>query len=276
MMADPCLTGRRLAEIQRSPSSSRAGLRLPGKPVDDMPLTKLHPPREALMRLAAQGLMPTNLSSEELLGLSVDLRERAFFSARVMNRDFLDKVKETVTEFVRPQTVIRDGLPVTEGLDIATARLRLKDMLTSIGYQPDPKKRGTIEDLGSNQRLDLVLRTNAKQAQGFANWRQSQDNDILFAAPAQELFRAESREVPRNWQERWANAGGQSFGGRLIAVKNAPIWTAISRFGLPYPPFDFNSGMDVRDVERAEAISLGVISEGDRVAPEKRSFELTE
>jgi hypothetical protein len=36
----------------------------------------------------------------------------------------------------------------------------------------------------------------------------------------------------------------------FIAPKGDPIWTAISRFGLPYAPFDFNSGMILRPVRR--------------------------
>ena len=46
----------------------------------------------------------------------------------------------------------------------------------------------------------------------------------------------------------------------MIALINDPIWEAISRFGLPYPPFDFNSGMGVAGVSRSDAIKLGVIS----------------
>jgi hypothetical protein len=49
----------------------------------------------------------------------------------------------------------------------------------------------------------------------------------------------------------------------MIALKNDPIWTAISSFGLPYPPYDFNSGMWVRDVSREEAEDLGLIKPGD-------------
>jgi hypothetical protein len=46
-------------------------------------------------------------------------------------------------------------------------------------------------------------------------------------------------------------AGGGGRGGgcdalkalpRMIARKDSPIWEALSRFGTPYPPFDFNSG----------------------------------
>ena len=41
--------------------------------------------------------------------------------------------------------------------------------------------------------------------------------------------------------------------GDMIAGVNNPIWARISRFGLPYPPFDFNSGMGVKLIPRKEA-----------------------
>jgi hypothetical protein len=47
----------------------------------------------------------------------------------------------------------------------------------------------------------------------------------------------------------------------MIALKTDPVWAAISRFGTPYPPFDFNSGMGVRDISRRECLSLGIIAE---------------
>lgn len=225
------------------------------------------------MRLAAQGLMPTNMSSEEIMQLAADLRERAFFSARTANEHYLETVKRSIEEIVSPHTVIRDGRPVTEGLDMATARLRLKETLEAIDYQPAIGKRGTIQDLSSDGRLNLVIRTNTEMAQGYANWRQTQDQDVLDAFPAQELFRAEEREVPRNWPSRWYDAGGQFYDGRMIAPKNDPIWVRISAFSLPYPPFDFNSGMDVQDVSREEALALGVIEEGQQIQPQKRPFE---
>jgi len=49
----------------------------------------------------------------------------------------------------------------------------------------------------------------------------------------------------------------------MIAEINSPIWKNISRFDLPYPPFDFNSGMGVVDIERSDAIKLGLIPEDE-------------
>ena len=45
----------------------------------------------------------------------------------------------------------------------------------------------------------------------------------------------------------------------MIALKGDPIWTHISAFHLPFPPFDIDSGMDVDGVPREEAEKLGLI-----------------
>jgi hypothetical protein len=90
--------------------------------------------------------------------------------------------------------------------------------------------------------------------------------------PAQELVRVIDSEHPRDWATRWAEAGGEFSGGRMIALKNDPIWEKISRFGTPYPPFDFNSGMDVADVDRDEAVALGLIDRDEQVEPQIEDF----
>ena len=54
-----------------------------------------------------------------------------------------------------------------------------------------------------------------------------------------------------------------------VALKLSPIWARLSRFGTPYPPFDFNSGMGVEDVGRRKARELGLLEDGsgDGAAP---------
>jgi hypothetical protein len=49
----------------------------------------------------------------------------------------------------------------------------------------------------------------------------------------------------------------------MVALKTDPVWVALSRFGVPWPPFDFGSGMILRNVARAEALSLGLLKEDD-------------
>jgi hypothetical protein len=55
----------------------------------------------------------------------------------------------------------------------------------------------------------------------------------------------------------------------MIARKDSPVWAAISRFGNPIPPYDFNSGMDVLEINRDEAIALGVMTEDEQVQPQQ-------
>ena len=215
---------------------------------------------EAIEQLEDRALLPTWMSSDDLSELSVMVRHRSFFSARVTNAGFLEKTKKLIDSIVTPRRA-EDG--ATIGHSRTTARAELKDHLEKIKYQPDPKKRGTIQDLGSDQRLNLILETNADMARGFGQWKQGQDPTLLAIYPARELFRGETRKEPRNWEARWAAAGGETYGGRMIAPTNSDIWSKISRFGTPFPPFDFNSGMDTLDVSRSEALRLGVVKKTD-------------
>lgn len=229
------------------------------------------PFHEALQSAEVKALLPTSLSSRQLMALAPELRERARFSAATVNASYLQEISDTIVDILNPGTVERDGRLVTQGIDVASARLRLGEKLKEIGYHPSPEDAGTIKDLSSDKRLNLVIKTNTEMAQGYGNWMQGQAT--LDAFPAQELFRAEDREEPRNWIERWRGAGGRIVGGgRMIALKNDPIWIEISAFGLPYPPFDFNSGMDVRDIDREEAVSLGLIGPDEQIQPQDRGF----
>jgi hypothetical protein len=246
------------------------------------------PFKEALQSRAVKKLFPTGMSSADLEKLPVAFREQAMFSARTMNGQYLQEIADRVRTILNPTTETRaDGTQFTEGMDFATARTELKDVLKSMGYAAEPGEEGTIKDLSSDARLDLVLDTNVKMAQGYGYWQQGQDPDVLEVYPAQELFRAEARKEERDWgitaNGRWCTAARavgdeaalrcwSEHNGRMVARKDSPIWVALSRFGQPYPPFDFNSGMDIRDVDRETAVELGVIGENDRVQPQSREF----
>lgn len=222
--------------------------------------------REALDHRSVKVLLPNNLSSAELARLDVGVSERSLALARVSNAEFLASLDEQVGEIVNGNT--------TE----EKARRELEDVLQSIGYESDAP--GSIEDLLSDQRLRLVLRVQAEQSFGYGQWRQGQTDAVLRVYPAQEFYRATNRKEPRNWPERWSAAGGRFFQGRsdypegrMIALKDSPIWAEINRFSLPYPPYDFNSGMDIKDVERGEAVALGLMTANQIVIPQSRDFE---
>jgi hypothetical protein len=225
---------------------------------------------EALQSRTVKSLMPTAASAAEIAALDSAIRERAMFSARVEDANFLAKADRLINGIVSPTSSpgAREGrkTPFNE----AEARGVLKEYLASIGYQPD--KEGGLQDLGSDVRLNLIIRMNNDMAAGAGQFAVQNDPDILDAYPCLELYRLESREKPRDWISRWRSAGGQIYGGRMIARKDERIWTEISEFGTPYPPFDYNSGMWTREISRREAEEFGVIKRSTVVAPQKLSF----
>lgn len=227
------------------------------------------PFEEALAASRVRSLLPTSLNTRGLQKLSVDIRERARFSATVRCAEHLAVIDSGVEALVSGK------------IDIASARLHVKEFLARTGYRAPDEKKGGLQDFSSDERVDLQLITNVRQAQGFGWWKQGQDEAILDAFPAQEFVRVEARDAPRaNWVNRWDYArlttstrGATSANsGRMVALKNHPIWAELSRFGTPYEPFDFNSGMGVEDVSRAEAMSLGIIDRDMKVEPQERPF----
>lgn len=258
-----------------------------------MDLTNPIPFSEAVSHLLSKGLMPTSLDTVGLRALDAGIRRQAVFSARTLMTDYLAKIKEVTTSVINPSQETRidpdtgESRQVTVGFNPATARQELRDKLAALGYAPSDDEAGTIKDLASTERINLVVKTNVELAQGAGNYIAGHDDDVLDAWPAQELYRQEGRDQPRNWDgtnpkgdktltgfgSRWmfaAQASGDPDAarmlettGRMIALKSSGIWQALGDFedglGNPYPPFAFNSGMWVRDVPRKTAESLGLI-----------------
>lgn len=222
---------------------------------------------KALEFLRRKSVMPTELRSWALQELPVEVRERAFFSATVTNAIFLQEALDAVEAIVYATS------------DRATMRTELRTMLDRIGYLPQDSERGTLTDLRSDRRLNLILDTNAAQARAYGRHKIEQAPEILDAYPAAELIRIGAYpEEPRPWPQKWQRAGGRLYEGRMIARKDDPLWSlsidagGFNRFGTKYGPFDFNSGMRQRNVSRAEAERLGVIQPGERVRPDQDGF----
>ncbi|MEY4428817.1 MAG: hypothetical protein RLZZ182_1506, partial [Pseudomonadota bacterium] len=231
---------------------------------------------EAIVKHLSKVDAPSPRTAEQWSAIPRHIRERSFFSARVTNTAHLQELKDKINLILAPRTEQNeDGTYATRGIDVATARLELKQYLESIDYDPGAKA-GTIQDLSSDQRINLQLNQNVRSARGFGQFIQGTAPGAIDAFPAQELFRAEGREKPRDWETRWTEAGGQLFDGRMIALKADPIWEAISAFGVPYPPFDYGSGMWVRDIDRDEAVALGLIGEDENAPVPDADFHVSQ
>lgn len=146
----------------------------------------------------------------------------------------------------------------------ATARLKLKNFLKDQRYVP--QEPGSVSDLSTDTRLDLILETQARMSRGLRQYEQDTTRLAKSMYPCWEFARVEQRKEPRPWPEVWEEHGGQFFPGagsypegRMIARKDSTIWTAINYFGNSYPPFAFNSGMGLRGVARDECVRFKLI-----------------
>jgi len=139
--------------------------------------------------------------------------------------------------------------------DQATTRLNIKTALTPIGKLPCFEIGGVRQDI-DDEWLDVVIETNTDIVCGYRSFLQGIDPEVLDAYPAWELVKAKDGEEPCYWKARWVESGGRMYNGRMIALKNDPIWSRISAFGHPHPPFVFKSGMDMIDISRIKAVEL--------------------
>ena len=247
----------------------------------------------AIRMMRKKKAMPTVLGSEELQEIQPKILRAALFSARTTHAGYIEKIRKTVDSLLNPAPVKRvqdDGTVkmVNEGFNYASAREELELSLKSIGYTPDPKDAGTIKDLSSQERLELVLRTNAEMAQGYGQMIQGQAGDVLQEWPAMELFRAEDRKEKRDWVARWLTASRLSGDllaaevwskyGIFAALKSSPIWDKLGTvsddgLGNPYPPYAFNSGMWIRDIDRDKAVVLGLCTPDQTIEPREIEFK---
>jgi len=141
--------------------------------------------------------------------------------------------------------------------DHVATRQRIKAALTPNGELPYFEIGGVRQELDS-EWLDMVVKTNTDLVCGHCSFVHGMDPEVLDAYPARELIQVKSGTEPYNWKIRWVESGGKIHGGRMIALKDDPVWLKLSDFGHPHPPFSFESGMDMVDVSRVEAVELGL------------------
>lgn len=216
---------------------------------------------QAVELARARGILPTSLGTAEIRDLSRDLLDRSFWSARTSHEIYLTKLKALVERYV-----------LGEGYnnDLAQLRIEARKLLVSAGYTPEhgfpgdaelgipPARPGSLQDLSSERRLNLIYETQAALMRGKGQKLRGLDRMEQF--PAWELIRLETRRAPRDWVTRWETAGAPLVHvdglTRLIAPKDAEVWSVLGDSALfkdalnvDHPPFAFGSGMGWEEVD---------------------------
>ncbi len=238
--------------------------------------------KRALQMARARNLFPTTAGTAELRDMEREFLRRSVFSAGVTNTRFLQAVKTRV-----------ERLLGQEAPDIGRARRELRALLQGMGYTPEqgfgddePVVPGSIKDLSSNARLNLILETQIQLLSGHAQRQHGLTPSSRERAPFWEFIRVKESAAPRDWMTRWSKAGGKTEreGGewKFIASKTADIWDKLGDAALfddalnvNHPPFAFHSGMAWASVSAKRAERLGLARDdrpansGDALPPEE-------
>lgn len=236
-------------------------------------LASAMPLEGAIDSISARTPIGSVLRSADWAKLPIGLRESSQFSAGVESMRVMQRIQDRVLQMVKMERSKLAGGKEGAFFDRAKFIAELRRIAIEEGLTPaDPADRDTLKDITSEGRLGLIFDIQTQRASEFARWKVEQDADVLDAYPCQELIRVEHRETPRPWRARWVALGGRLFNDRMIARKDDPIWRQLSRFGTPWPPFDFHSGMGLDDIGRDEAEALGVIAPADVIPPQDGAF----
>lgn len=223
-----------------------------------------------MRRIDAKTPIGSTLRSRDWEDVPLELRERAQFSAGVTSARLLQAIQDRLSGEVnqRREVLDRTGQENVEAtFDRSSFIDAIREIARAEGLTPETG-RGTITDITSIPRLGMIYDMQNQMASGYARWKMDQNEGALLLYPAWRLVREREAKVPRNWRARW-NEAGDAVGwdgasqSTMVALKTSPIWAKLSRFGTPWPPFDFNSGMGVEDVDRDEAIALGLLKEDE-------------
>lgn len=227
---------------------------------------------DAARASAGRAVMATDLNTAELRDLGPQILARSVFSARAVSTIYANKIKEVIDQLTAGN--------IGEG----QARTALYICLDELGYTPEggfpgeegkvpPAVAGSLEDLRSFRRMDLLIRTQVDLMQGAGMQARGHVPLALSEYPAWELVRYYDRSAPRDWEARWAISGGKP--GPLMALKGDPVWGELGSYenfqdalGVDHPPFAFNSGMIWRELDAAECAQRGITGPGGETPEE--------
>ena len=233
------------------------------------------PFQEAIDKIGSKSVIGSTLNSEQWASVPLALRDTSFFSSTVESIRFLQRGRNAITDFLSaskeevtgPDGKTRIALKTGSRADFVK---QLNEFAIKEGMGPlDPKDVGTIKDIRSQSRLELIFDTQTQAAHDYGYWKQGQDPDVLDAFPAQRFIREVKVKKPR--------AIHQQNEGVVRLKTDLEFWLGmnspkIGGFGVPWGPWGFNSGMGVEDVDRAEAEKMGLLSADDTVTPVDKSF----
>lgn len=228
---------------------------------------------DAYFAALGRNVLPTSLSTEQLRrAFATAVRDASIFSARTTNIPYLSIQKEAIEAMLKGK---RNG----EHFGKSEAVEMMRTTLEHLRYDPErghfgtpadanlpPAKPGSIRDLSSFQRIELILDTQLLLASSKAQKASMLDPENRKMFPFVRLAKSYARKIRLNWLDRWRRVGGRPVGKDIIAEVDSPTWRALGTsrtfrdaLDTDVPPFAFGSKRAWEPVTMREAVRLGLI-----------------
>lgn len=228
------------------------------------------PLEDAVASIEAKTPIGSLLRSADWERVPIALKQRAQFSAGVESARVLQTIQDRLSSaFKQQREQLASGAQAT--FDRSSFINAVRDIARGEGLTPEKEElRGGIQDITSIPRLGLIYDMQNAMATGFARHKLDTSEGALLLYPAYRLSASSAKE-PRPqiwWEQRWAEAGAAvnwegAAKDQMVALKTSPIWAKLSRFGVPWAPFDWGSTRELEEVDRDEAIALGLMKPDD-------------
>ena len=236
-----------------------------------MTFSKSNPFTSAVSAIRTKRVVPVDWSSEDWAQYVPSFfRQQAFFSAHTDAAARLNGYKKYMEDFLEKnlETITTPEGGTVEALKAGGRSQFVSDLKALYGGSAD-EGTGSIQTLTSTRRAELIFDTQQASAWGRGQWEEGNSPEILDYFPGQRFIRAGFVQVPRELHEQHRD--------EVHLKDDLQFWMAmnseeIGGFGVPYPPFGYNSQMDVEDVTREDCIALGLIDENTQITPPDRAF----
>jgi hypothetical protein len=232
-----------------------------------MQFVKPAPFTEAVDKLDSKTVVGSGLNSEQWSNVPLALRERGFFSSQIESVRFLQRGRDSLADFLQGnRETLDNGQTALKTGSRADFIKQMQDFAIAEGMGPlDPADEGSIKDIRTERRLGLIFDVQTRQAQDYGYWKQGMDVDVLNAYPAQRFIRETPVKEPRDYHQLHEN--------EVQLKTNLGFWMALNHdFKVPWGPWGWGCGHTVEDVDRAEAVRIGLLKPDQEVKPADLDF----
>lgn len=154
---------------------------------------------------------------------------------------------------------------LARGFDRTNSRKEIASLLKThaIAFSPD-----TIDSLYHIVYVNQLLRFKHNL---YISRTDAWTEGVHESFPAFELDISRA-SFSRDWKSEWIAAGSSLHEGRMIARKDDKIWSALSDFDYPFPPFSLDVEVTVFDIEATIAVEAGISNTIPFMLPEVSSI----